>query len=430
MAKAVKGFENSRRAVGSGGVAVPVGSSHSQSHFRCTGAYVAEAKGWPGVLTYRNLLSNTGSSGDWIDGEEVYAEELNGNDLESGQRYECHVYGIKPWTNEDDEDVKSMFVLVDVSAGGGGEGGGACTGSKWYMGLDTTPCFRLTVISAMGRCSDIDTSQILILSWDEGNSRWETGDDAAADPGDDEDDFIHDGPGDHLGPMRFWVSEGRARMSIDGIEGGEECSSPGQITFAFGGSGLCSGTVSDQCGDNTFRVRLTCVCCPDPNWDGPGYYCTTADPPCQQFLTAPCVGDYTILGGGPYPTEGDCTAACGGGGAVDVGLCCPSGVPSTLTITATGDDTGSGTLTWNGSTAWTGGFTSGNGLAVTFSLTVTGTGPTPADCTWNVNVGGDSPLGNAPLSLVGDCDPFVLQGGPFTNWTSDPDVLVTLTVTE
>lgn len=112
MAKAVRAAEGMPRIVGQPGPTVPVGSSHSMSHFRCTGAYNADAKGWPGVLTYRNFES-VSEPADWIDGEEVYAEEINGGDLESGRRYRCHVYGLKTWEEDVEGTVDSMFVLID-----------------------------------------------------------------------------------------------------------------------------------------------------------------------------------------------------------------------------------------------------------------------------------------------------------------------------
>lgn len=148
------------------------------------------------------------------------------------------------------------FYLFDAGGGSGGGGGGGAGFCGWLAGVDETYCFTLTVVSAAGRCAGIDTDQTLRLLWDEDVDRFASGDDAETDP---EDDFVHDGG---LGPVLFWVDAGRARMTIDGVEGVlAGCGGTAGaywVEFAFG-STLCDGE-NEPCGDNTFVVRLTCGC--------------------------------------------------------------------------------------------------------------------------------------------------------------------------
>jgi hypothetical protein len=129
--------------------------------------------------------------------------------------------------------------------------GSASSGCGWVAGLRETDCLTLTVLSARGRCEGIDTGQTLSLLWD--TDAFVSGDDAVDVP---EDDFEHDGG---VGPVEFWVEDGRARMTIDAVEGVMETCGPYYAVFAFGADPLCDGD-ADFCGDNTFRVKVECGC--------------------------------------------------------------------------------------------------------------------------------------------------------------------------
>lgn len=72
---------------------------------RITGPFNTNAKGWPAVLTWRNLESD--STNKWIEGESVMVFEVNENDLEVNKRYRGQVYELKQWG-----DNLSMFVAV------------------------------------------------------------------------------------------------------------------------------------------------------------------------------------------------------------------------------------------------------------------------------------------------------------------------------
>lgn len=138
------------------------------------------------------------------------------------------------------------------TAGGSGTAG---TYPGWYMGLTTSDCLVMTVISAAGFCSSIDTTQVIYLQWSAGDSAY------VGVP-----DFTHD---TGSGTVKLSVSSGEPTLTIDGITLALELKGNGYLIFAGGGTTLCDGT-SSQCADNTFRVRIECSqcvvatdCCPD-----------------------------------------------------------------------------------------------------------------------------------------------------------------------
>jgi hypothetical protein len=162
-------------------------------------------------------------------------------------------------------------IPADSSAASEPGTGSASSGCGWVAGLRETDCLTLTVLSARGRCSGIDTGQELYLFWD--TDAFVSGDDAVDVP---EDDFEHDGG---IGPAEFWVEDGRARMTIDGVEGVMETCDPSYAVFAFGGPTLCDGEDAEACGDNTFRVKVECGC----------------------YVTLECVESYLPETGGTLP---------------------------------------------------------------------------------------------------------------------------------
>lgn len=139
------------------------------------------------------------------------------------------------------------------------------TGPKWVAGLQSTDCLSASAYETSGSCSTITTPQTLTMSWD-GSGWTSTG------------TFSYYGGS---GVVRFWVSNGSPHLSINGIElllgpsgGGNTtgCDAaagyPGASTRYidfYGGTGtttpLCPPNTSQTCGDNTFRVRVTCGCC-------------------------------------------------------------------------------------------------------------------------------------------------------------------------
>lgn len=307
MAKAVRAIENAPRVKGQPGPAVPVGSSHSISHFRCTGAYNTEAKGWPGVLTYRNFESVSDPS-DWIDGEDVFAEEINGLDLVDGTRYRCHVYGLKEWTRDGDEEGASMFVLVDSPGGGTATTENGCAAAISWR---TTNCLLSTVVEATGYCSGISTSQSQRLQWDGGVGAaggWTAGDNAVDVP---EEDFTHMLG---VGKIQFWWADGIPRLTIDGKYGYYLGCFGGKLRFSFSDDSLCNGTPGPSCAYGHFVVEVGCSCCTATDgWAGPGWYCVEdlLDPnlkKCVEYSSDPC--DDVVILSGPHATAQECEAEC------------------------------------------------------------------------------------------------------------------------
>jgi hypothetical protein len=139
---------------------------------------------------------------------------------------------------------------------------------NWVAGLETTECLRMTILSASGRCSDIDTTQEIFLTWDAGDSRWESG----------ATDFTGTGSGG-TGPVHFGKTNGQPYSTIDGEYGTYlGCDGYGGILFSFGGAVLCGASTS-EC-DNSFTVRFTCIPCPSSS-------------SIQQYTTLPA----TVTGG-------------------------------------------------------------------------------------------------------------------------------------
>jgi hypothetical protein len=178
----------------------------------------------------------------------------------------------------------------------------------------------MTVVSAQGKCSGIDTTQSIELIWDGGDSRYESG----------ASDFTGTGSGG-TGLVTLDVSGAAPTSTIDGVSGKYMgCSGDGGLLFAFGGSVLCGGTAG-TC-DNYFVVRFDCECCSIAWWDGEGWYCVdgvatylTEDDRCD---------DAIVIDSGPYATEELAEADCPPGITT---TCCPDDpVPQTLNWTITG----------------------------------------------------------------------------------------------
>lgn len=143
-------------------------------------------------------------------------------------------------------------------------GGDSASPCGWVAGMRPDDCLTLSVLSAAGACSDIDTGQVLKLSWD-GDS-WASS-----------DDFDYDGGS---GPADFGVTaDGLPKLTIGGVPGVVlGChSDPNSIDFAFGGATLCDGTAT-PCGDNTFVVRVACTTEGDCCGADPLVVSATADP--------------------------------------------------------------------------------------------------------------------------------------------------------
>lgn len=262
-----------------------------------TGYYPGRFKIWdPSGKVYYEEPATDGTSDP-----KCYVSGLNDEDLETDTYYGGYLSG----------SINGMPVVKAIGpmGTGGGPSSGPCS---HVVGWPITACVEAELISRSGTCLDIPSPQSLVLKWD--SSRWKSGDDVESDP---EDDFVYDaGAGDGgLGPIEFGIANGVVFAKIDGSYGvNVGCDEDGRYLFEFGGTPLCvgvgTGPTADGCPNNSFVVAFGCVCCPDKDWTGSGWYCTAEDD-CVLIETQPCVGEHTITSG-PHATEAECIGICGG----------------------------------------------------------------------------------------------------------------------
>lgn len=267
----------------------------------------------------------------------------------------------------------------------------------WTAGADTSTCMRMTIVSATGKCSAIDTAQSIELAWD--TSAYKSG----------ASDFTGTGSGG-TGQVVLDLSGATPAATIDNVSGKfMGCSGDGGLLFAFGGSILCGGT-SGTC-NNYFVARFDCECCSIANWDGAGWYCVrdagSSDPYTATLLTDAdrCDTLIELQAGGPYADQASAEVACPPVTPVTTACCT---VNSVLYLHTSAGQTF--LLTWNGltggSAAWSSGIVSVTGCGTSsFSFSCGGTGATGfdlggagvgADCSWVMNA----------LSKAGSCSPF------------------------
>lgn len=129
------------------------------------------------------------------------------------------------------------------------------------------------------------------------------------------------------GVFELVYEAGEFHLYLGGLEllkCGDGCYSGSWIT----GHGIDeSGTgapESEPCNACAFTVCVKCGCCPIAGWDGPGWYCVndltsgtgtgTSDDECEvQYLMEEDICDDDIrICSGPYETEEEATAVCGG----------------------------------------------------------------------------------------------------------------------
>ncbi len=165
-------------------------------------------------------------------------------------------------------------------------------------------CLSLTVVSAAGRCAGIDTTQELTLTWAPRRRGWSSGDDAPTVP---EDDFVHDLG---LGPAVVWFADGEPKATIAGVHGTYAGCDGDCLLFRFAGAALCDGD-GDGCEDNTFLVKVCCVCCEDleTGYTTEGWYCFCAGGgnSCEHLTAPPC---NRVTCSGPHATQEECEEEC------------------------------------------------------------------------------------------------------------------------
>lgn len=180
----------------------------------------------------------------------------------------------------------------------------------WPAGADADTCIRMTVVSASGRCSGIDTAQSIELAWASGTSDYRSG----------ASDFTGTGSGG-TGQVILDLSGATPAATIDNVAGKPlGCSGDGGLLFAFGGTTLCGGTAG-TC-NNYFVARFDCECCSIAGWEGAGWYCVDGAP---LYLTEEDRCDDTItIDSGVYETEAEAEAACPAAPTPSVDACPPS----------------------------------------------------------------------------------------------------------
>jgi hypothetical protein len=214
----------------------------------------------------------------------------NNTDLESGAR---------GWLEPDAGAAGYVFHAVYEPP----DGSASASACSWLAGIETTDCLLLTVVSATGRCSGVDTTQEITLEWD-GVDSW-----------DGTTTFTHTGAGSPGAAVFTFTAPDPPALTIDGVEGLYQGCSDGKLYFAFGGTTLCGGSAGDC--NNSFVVAITCTCCDLEGYAGPGWYVVAGEGESDCFgeltvveLTG-CDGD-VIICDGPFETEEDAQNAIDG----------------------------------------------------------------------------------------------------------------------
>lgn len=135
---------------------------------------------------------------------------------------------------------------------------------------------------------------------------------------------------DKSGVVDFWIADGRAHLSVDGLElinCGNGCFTGGPAT-----GHVRDGTdTTEDCEGETFTVCVGCLCCPADGWTREAYYCVSTGTGTEVlYIPAEEACDIDIVSG-PYDTIEDALANCGdGGGTVDV-VCATNPLNTTYT---------------------------------------------------------------------------------------------------
>jgi len=301
----------------------PMDSSNDQQPTRERPYWILIGANAAGTNRYAwTQINDTDAAGDFPDITGAFS--MSGTSSASG----WPAYEI---TGRDDVPPDTK-VLAHISASGAfwifryeglGTAGGGC--AAIHAGMNTDDCLYVTVLSASGLCSTIDTTQVSTLEWDAGDSRWES-----------RYDFDTTGSGAD-GPVHFGFTNGVPWMTIDGVYGTPQGCDDGGLLFSFGGAVLCAGGTETLCTDY-FVVKIECSCCPLDGWEGPMWYCVVAagdtcgvdQQYCVELLEEDkCSTNIEICSGG-YASESECLGACSGGIGGVVVDCCDDPIPETL----------------------------------------------------------------------------------------------------
>lgn len=215
-------------------------------------------------------------------------------------------------TSEDDEDV-------GTGTGTGGDlAPNSCAGLNW---LSEDDCVLFELTTSLGRCNAVLLFQESKGVYEDG--AWVGSLSIETDTGDWAPYFYIPDGSTYLLPRAKLVKLTDSTTVWLRYEGCED----GYAYFSGGGETLCAGEY-ELCGDNTFRIRVSCACCVESSgtYTTPGYYCIGTwgqgagtgsqgigcdaldQKGCQQ-LTAP-LDNCNVLCSGPFETLAECEEVC------------------------------------------------------------------------------------------------------------------------
>jgi hypothetical protein len=233
--------------------------------------------------------------------------------------------GTRVWLEPD-----PMGVGYELQLGGGG---GDALGCSAFASLEPTSCLSLSVRGVpSGRCEDVDPDQTIILDDDDEDGTWVGSTQFVTDTS--SWDVSYSWPAGDCCPVLMFDNGSAVSLRYLGCDNGK-------LLFVGSGETLC-GQAPDiaACSANSFVVQLECIACPNPDYNGPGWYCqsTTGCGPgdiqtCIEYLSDP--GPLVTLCAGPFADETECIAdPCNISGTVTT-ACSSEPVKTTLVVTFT-----------------------------------------------------------------------------------------------
>jgi hypothetical protein len=179
--------------------------------------------------------------------------------------------GAEGWMEPSPDGVGYLFVA-------GGSGGTSLTLSGALCGrlygLTEDECLAYAVASASGLCAGVATGQSGMLAWSGVDAAWVSADDVVTPA--------------VTGPLEVTIpaAPGVPAATVGGVALYYNGCVNGVLEFVGAGAALCDDgdeetveTAADPCGDNTFRVQVSCRACTYP------FDCCEGEVPAKLYLT-------------------------------------------------------------------------------------------------------------------------------------------------